>query len=121
MSLRPSIRRAVRVARRSVRSIEVLVRHDFGVTRSASGAITYQHSELRRAIVEPTTQIFRDAAGSARASRASVTFLYYCKVDLNNLILLPSGETGPILRISEGVADPENVGGGGFITRLLLG
>ena len=36
-------------------------------------------------------------------------------------LTLPSGQTGPILRISEGLADPSNADGGGFLTEVLLG
>ena len=123
MSLRTNIRRAVKTARRSVRSIEVEVQHEYGISRSSSGRITYAHSEMRRAIVEPVVQTYRDAGGASRVSRATVTFLYSFSppVDAADRITLPNGESGPILRISEGVADPSNAAGGGFITRLLLG
>ena len=76
---------------------------------------------MRRAVVEPTTQLFTDAGGASRVSKAVVTFLYPIEVDVDDKITLPNGQTGPILRISEGVADPKNVDGGGFLTKLLLG
>ena len=121
MSLRPSIRRAVRTARRSARLIEVDVVHEHGVTRNSSGKITYEFSDTRKAIVEPVTRTFRDKDGAARVSWATITFLYSVAVDTQDRITLPSGQTGPILQVSEGLADPWNADGGGFVTRILLG
>lgn len=123
MSLASSVRRAVKTARRSVRGVEVEVQHEFEISRSSGGRITYHQSELRRAVVEPVIQRYTDAGGSSRVSRATVTFLYQISppVDPADKITLPSGQTGPILRISEGIADPSNPDGGGFLTELLLG
>ena len=120
MSLASSVRRTVKTARR-VCGVEVEVQHEHGVTRNAAGRITYLHTETRRAVVEPVTQTFRDAGGASRVSKATITFLYPVLVDAADKITMPNGESGPILRISEGLADPENPDGGGFLTELLLG
>ena len=121
MSLRPSIRRAVRTARRSARLIEVDVLHKHGVTRDSSGRITYSFTDTLKAIVELVTQTFRDKVGAARVSRATITFLFPVAVGTSDKLTLPSGQTGPILRISEGLADPSNADGGGYLTEVLLG
>ena len=121
MSLASSVRRTVKTARRSVRGVEVDVTHQSGITRSGSGRITYANTDTRRAIVEPMTQSFTDTNGAARVSKATITFLYPVTVGTSDKITLPSGQTGPILRISEGLADPSNADGGGFLTEVLLG
>ena len=54
-------------------------------------------------------------------SKATVTFWYPVEVGTSDRLTLPSGQTGPILRISEGLADPENADVGGVLTELLLG
>ena len=95
--------------------------HEHGVTRSAYGARTFAHSDTLKAIVEPVTQAFRDANGASRVSKATVTFLYSVKIGSSDRITLPSGQTGPILRISEGLADPSNADGGGYFTEVILG
>ena len=46
---------------------------------------------------------------------------YDASVPSGTRLTLPSGQTGPILRISEGLADPENADVGGVLTELLLG
>ena len=104
MSLRPSIRRAVRTARRSARLIAADVRHEHGVTRNSSGKITYEFSDTRKAIVEPVTRTFRDKDGASRVSRATITFLFPV-VGTSDKLTLPSGQTGPILQVSSGLAD----------------
>ena len=121
MSTASSIRRAVKTARRSVRGVEVDVTHEHGITRSAYGARTFAHSDVRKAIVEPVTQAFRDTDGASRVSKATVTFLDSVKVGSSDRITLPSGQTGPILRISEGLADPQNADGSGYFTEVILG
>ena len=121
MSTASSIRRAVKTVRRSVRGVEVSVTHQSGITRSASGRITYANTDTRQAIVEPVTQSFTDTNGAARVSKATITFLYPVAIDVDDKITLPNGQTGPILRISEGLADPSNADGGGFFVEVLLG
>ena len=120
MSLRPSIRRAVRTARRSARLIAADVRHEHGVTRNSSGKITYEFSDTRKAIVEPVTRTFRDKDGASRVSRATITFCFP-SFGTSDKLTLPSGQTGPILQVSSGLADPSNADGGGFVTQVLLG
>ena len=121
MSTASIIRRAVKTARRSVRGVEVEVTHEHGITRTAYGARAFAHTDTVKAIVEPVTQAFRDTDGSSRVSKATVTFLGSVKVGSSDRITLPSGQTGPILRISEGLADPSNADGGGYFTEVILG
>ena len=117
MSLRPSVRRAVRTARRSARLIAVDVLHEHGVARDSSGKITYEFSNSRKAIVEPVTKTFRDKDGASRVSRATITFLEYVEIDLNDRLTV-DGVTGPIMLISHGLADDA---GEGLLTTVLLG
>ena len=121
MSTASIIRRAVKVARRSGRGVEVDVTHESGVSRDSSGRITYANTDTRKAVVEVRQQVFRDAGGAAQVSKATITFLYPVVVGTSDKLTLPNGQTGPILRISEGLADPENADGGGFLTKILLG
>ena len=121
MSLRPSVRRAVRTARRSARLIEVDVQHEFGIERNSAGKITYEHTETLQAIVEPVTRTFRDKDGASRVSRATITFLFPVLVGTSDRLTLPSGQTGPILQVSEGLVDPSSADGGGFLTEVRLG
>ena len=69
----------------------------------------------------PVTRTFRDKDGGARVSRATITFLFPVAGGTSDKLTLPSGQTGPILRISEGLADPSNADGGGYLTEVLLG
>ena len=122
MSLRPNIRRAVKIARRSVRSIEVNVTHEHGISRSSSGRITYAHSDTRRAIVEPVTQLLhgRGRIGASVQSGRDVSVSRgdrHCRPDHIAEWCSPVRSCESL----KGVADPSNAAGGGFITRLLLG
>ena len=121
MSTASILRRAVKTARRSGRGVEVDVTHEHGITRDSSGRITFANTDVRRAVVEVKQQAFRDAGGDAQVSKATITFLYPVVVGTSDRLTLPNGKTGPILRISEGLADPSNAAGGGFLVEVLLG
>ena len=118
MSLASSVRRAVKSAAHAARGVEVDVIHKSDISRTASGKVTYGSTVTRRAIVEPTIGVFRDVNSIEQVSKATITFLSFVAVDPSDELTLPDGTTGPILRITNGLAVPTC---GACLTEVLLG
>ena len=112
------VRQAIATANMVTGDLQVIVRHGVIKSRSSSGRIEYASITERQAIVEPITKVFRDNDGVERVSKARITILSDVAVSMNDLLILPSGQTGPILQVSGGLADP---GGGNFLTQVWLG
>lgn len=118
MGLADIVRSGIATANKATEDLQVTVEHSHTITRASSGKITFGATDDLQAIVEPIQKVFRDNDGTERVSKARVTILSNVAVDLNDKIVLPSGQTGPILQVSGGIADPA---GGNMLTQVWLG
>ena len=122
MTMLSSIRQAVKATRRSMRGFESQVVHDHGLSRTSSGRITFAHSDYVTAFVEPSEKKFTKTDGTETAATTRLTFLFSLVIDASDRItLLPSGETGPILKVVEGFVDAEDEAGCGLTVTVYLG
>ena len=118
MGLADTVRSGIATANAATADLQVSVEHSHTITRSSSGRITFAGTDNLQAIVEPITMAFRDNDGIERVSKARITILSDVAIDLNDKLVLPSGQTGPLLRVSGGLSDP---GGGKFLTQVWMG
>ena len=118
MGLADIVRAGIATANAETADLQVSVEHSHTITRSASGRITYAETDTLQAIVEPISRVFRDNDGVERVSRARITILSDVAIDMNDKLVLPSGQTGPLLQVSGGLADPA---GGNMLTQVWMG
>lgn len=118
MGLADIVRSGIATANAATADLHVTIEHSHTITRSSSGRITFAETDNLKAIVEPMAKVFRDNDGVERVSKARITILSDVALDLSDKLVLPSGQTGPILQVSGGIADPA---GGNMLTQVWMG
>lgn len=108
MSLLDVVRGAVKIADDVTKSLQATVAFSRCTGTDAYGTLTYGASVSLRAIVEFKQQQIANADGIVVASRLTVLFLDIAAltaatagtgVTLKDKIVLPNGETGPIINL----------------------
>ena len=113
-----SVKRAVETAHRFASGIAVEIQHMRKKKRMIAGQIIYKPTVVRFGLVKPITKVFRDNKGVERVSRSRIAFFENVAIDLDDKLILPSGQTGPLLEISSGLSDKT---GEGLVTFVTMG
>lgn len=129
MGLLDVIRNAVSIADSVTKDLQPLVLHKAWIGEKGDGTPRYHpEAHQRAAIVEKSTRVFRSTSGEMVHARHRIAFLYPIPpcgepgrrepVDERDLLVLPSGDSGPILHVEEFI---DRVTGRGILTQVWLG
>lgn len=113
MGLGEAIRSAVEAARVASESIQDVVQHEVWLRQSATGEARYADPVGYKALVQEGSKQHETANGSIVSTRARISFFPDADtrippaISVRDRITLPSGLTGFIVDVREGLSDPE--------------
>ncbi|MDP3717098.1 MAG: hypothetical protein Q8T13_04930 [Acidobacteriota bacterium] len=118
MGLANIIRSGVAVADRLTADLQVDVTHRTVGAADGDGKPATGSTTTRSAIVTYETKPVKMLDGREALSQAQVVFLSDVAVAMEDVLTLPGGVTGPILKVSR---PADSAGTGGFLTQVWLG
>lgn len=99
------------------------------LTQSETGGRQYAQPVTLHGVIDDRQRLITDSKGNTITAMSTITFLELIPpngspgrrepIDLGDILILPSGFTGPIIEVPGSTIDPET--GRGFITTVMLG